>query len=55
MLDNQSRVATVRAGDTFADEGAPTLRIKYHFSDHHGSSHVVIGGASSSSDAFISR
>jgi RHS repeat-associated protein len=55
VMDNQSRVATVRAGGAFPDDGAPTMRVKYHPGDHLGSSHVVIGGVSSSGDAFISR
>ncbi|MBF2009493.1 MAG: VCBS repeat-containing protein [Chlorogloeopsis fritschii C42_A2020_084] len=40
VMDNQSRIALVRVGNPFPDDTTPT--VKYHLSDHLGSSNVVI-------------
>jgi RHS repeat-associated protein len=55
VLDNRRRIALVRAGDAFPDDGAPEARVKYHLSDHLGSSTLVAGGATSSANGFINR
>ena len=55
VMDNQSRVATVRAGDAFPDDRSPEIPVKYHLGDHLGSSNIVIGGAAASGDTFINR
>lgn len=44
VMDNQSRIALVRVGDAFPDDGAPEVRVKYHLGDHLSSSHVVVSG-----------
>src|SRR5262249_18274491 len=40
VMDNQSRVALVRAGDPFPGDSTPP--VAYHLGDHLGSSHLVI-------------
>jgi RHS repeat-associated protein len=40
VMDNQSRVALVRAGNPFPGDAIPT--VAYHLGDHLGSSHLVI-------------
>ena len=42
VVDDQSRIATLRVGPAFAGDATPVL--KYYLGDHLGSSHVVIGG-----------
>jgi RHS repeat-associated protein len=42
VTDNRSRIALVRVGDAFPDDGAPEKKVKYHVGDHLGSSNVVI-------------
>ncbi|MCI0728150.1 MAG: discoidin domain-containing protein, partial [Chloroflexi bacterium] len=41
VMDNQSRVALVRAGAPFPDDATPA--VKYHLGDHLGSSNLVVG------------
>jgi RHS repeat-associated protein len=53
VMDNQSRVAMLRVGNAFPDDGAPNMKVKYHLGDHLGSSSVVIGGADAQGNAFI--
>jgi RHS repeat-associated protein len=51
LMDNQSRVAVIRIGDLHPDDSSP--EVKFHLSDHLGSSFVVIGGADASTKNFI--
>jgi RHS repeat-associated protein len=44
VMDNQERIALVRIGQAFSDDGAPDVAVKYHLSDHLGSSSLVISG-----------
>jgi RHS repeat-associated protein len=55
VMDNQSRIALVRVGDAFPNDGAPEMRAKYHLGDHLGSCNVVIGGANATDNTFINR
>jgi RHS repeat-associated protein len=43
VMDNQSRVALVRAGPAFPDDSSPA--VKFHLGDHLGSSTVVVGSS----------
>lgn len=47
VMDGKSRIAIVRAGSAFADDGAGRHAVQYHLGDHLGSSSVVVasGGA----------
>ena len=45
VMDNQQRVATVRVGPALLGDGARNIPIKYLFSDHLGSSAVVVDDA----------
>jgi RHS repeat-associated protein len=47
VMDNQSRIAMVRAGAAFPDDGAPDKPVKYHLGDHLGSSNVVLDDSGS--------
>jgi RHS repeat-associated protein len=42
VMDNKSRVASVRIGAALPGDGAPGVPIQYHFGDHLGSSNVVV-------------
>ena len=42
VMDDQSRIATVRVGAAFPDDGAASVPVKYHLGDHLGSSNVVL-------------
>jgi RHS repeat-associated protein len=42
IMDNQSRIALVRVGEAFPDDGAPEKKVKYLLADHLGSSNVVL-------------
>jgi RHS repeat-associated protein len=53
VMNDESRVAMVRIGRPFSDDTTPS--VKYHLSDHLGSSNVVVGGAAATSDGFINR
>lgn len=55
VTDGQSRIATVRIGDPFPDDGAPNLAVKIHFRDHLGSSHVILGIVSTTQNALLNR
>ncbi|MGH8068935.1 MAG: SpvB/TcaC N-terminal domain-containing protein [Candidatus Entotheonellia bacterium] len=55
VMDNQSRIALVRVGNAFPDDGAAEARVKYHLGDHLSSSQVVIGGATANASSFINR
>jgi RHS repeat-associated protein len=44
VMDNHKRIALVRIGQAFSDDGAPDIAVKYHLSDHLGSSSLVISG-----------
>jgi RHS repeat-associated protein len=55
VMDGQNRVAMVRIGDPFPGEGARELPIKYHFGDHLGSSHVVIGVGPAVQNVLVNR
>ena len=55
VMDNQSRVALVRAGAPFPDDGVPEAAVKYQLGDHLGSSSVVIGGQTVGGNTFINR
>jgi RHS repeat-associated protein len=49
VMDNQQRLALVRAGSSFPDDATPA--VKFHLGDHQGSSRVAIDN----SGAFINR
>ena len=54
VMDNQSRIALVRVGAPLdARDASP--QVQYHFGDHLGSSHVVMGGDDATGDSFINR
>lgn len=55
VMDNQSRIAMVRVGDAFSDDGAPNITVKYQLGDHLGSSNIVIGGNDATGNTFINR
>jgi RHS repeat-associated protein len=55
VMDDQSRIAMMRVGDAFPDDGAPNVKVKYHLGDHLGSSNVVIGGPTPAANDFINR
>ena len=42
IMDDQSRIAMVRVGAAFPDDGAASVPVKYHFGDRLGSSNVVL-------------
>lgn len=42
VMDNQSRIAILRAGSPFPGDGAPESLVKYHLGDHLGSSRLVV-------------
>ena len=44
LMDDKSRVAIVRVGPAFDDDGAPEYPVQYHLGDHLGSSAVVVSG-----------
>lgn len=44
VMDNQSRIATMRLGDAFPNDGAAAHGVKYQFGDHLGSCVVVVSG-----------
>jgi RHS repeat-associated protein len=53
VMDNLSRVATIRIGPALPDDGAPAARVKYHLADHLGSSILVLGGTTGTGSIFI--
>ncbi|EHQ91153.1 SpvB/TcaC N-terminal domain-containing protein [Desulfosporosinus youngiae] len=55
VMDNLNRIAMVRIGPAFPDDGAPEIVVKYQLGDHLGSSSVVVGGKDSSVNGFINR
>lgn len=55
VMDNQSRIALVRVGNAFPDDGAPEAAVKYNIDDHLGSSNLIIGGATASANGSINR
>jgi RHS repeat-associated protein len=55
VLDGESRVALRRVGAAFSDEGAPEIAVKYHFGDHLGSSHVVMGVRPGDGSVLVNR
>jgi RHS repeat-associated protein len=44
VMDDKSRVAIVRVGPAFRDDGAAAFPMQYHLGDHLGSSGVVVSG-----------
>jgi RHS repeat-associated protein len=42
VMDNRTRIAIVRVGNALPGDAAPNVPIKYHFSDHLGSSNLVV-------------
>jgi uncharacterized protein RhaS with RHS repeats len=42
VMDDKRRIATVRVGAPFRDDGTATVPIKYQLADHLGSSNVVL-------------
>lgn len=46
VIDNGGRVATVRVGDPFPDDGAAVARVRYQLGDHLGGANLVVGGSS---------
>lgn len=55
VTDDRKRVAQVRIGAAFSDDGASDSPVQYHLADHLGSSSVVIGGETSADSALVSR
>lgn len=55
VMDDQSRIAMVRVGAAFPDDGAPDVTVKYQLGDHLGSCNIVVGGTSAAGDTFINR
>jgi RHS repeat-associated protein len=53
VMDNQSCIALLRMGAAFPGDSTPN--VKYHLSDHLGSSNVVIGGATVADNDLINR
>jgi RHS repeat-associated protein len=53
VMDNQSRVALVRVGRSFAGDSTPP--VAYQLADHLGSSNVVVGGPDPSAQEVINR
>jgi RHS repeat-associated protein len=53
VMDNQSRIALVRAGPKHPNDGGPA--VQYHLGDHLSSSHVTVGGSAADADEFINR
>lgn len=46
VLDDDKRIAAVRVGAAFPDDGAADMPVQYHLGDQLDSSHLVVGGAS---------
>lgn len=42
IMDDQSRIATLRVGEAFSSDAKPALQ--FHLNDHLGSSHIVVDG-----------
>jgi RHS repeat-associated protein len=55
VMDNQSRLAMVRVGDPFGNDGAPSVSVKYTLGDHLSSSNIVIGGTTVTGSTFINH
>jgi RHS repeat-associated protein len=55
VMENQSRIAMLRMGEAFPDDGAPNAKVKYHLGDHLGSSNIVMGGANVQAHGIINR
>ena len=55
VMDDKSRIALVRVGAAFTDDGAKNHPVQYHLGDHLGSSSVVIGGMTAAESLFINR
>lgn len=53
VMDGQNRVAIVRVGDGYRDDGGESMQ--YHLGDHLGGSSVVIGGVNAQAHTFINR
>ncbi|MGW7106553.1 SpvB/TcaC N-terminal domain-containing protein [Streptomyces xanthophaeus] len=53
--DGDSRIALLRVGPAFPQDGAADAPVTYHFDDHLGSSAVVAGGASAADSSFMNR
>jgi RHS repeat-associated protein len=53
VMDNQSRIAMIRAGSALQGDIGPT--VQYQLGDHLGSANIVIGGDDSSAGAFNNR
>jgi RHS repeat-associated protein len=55
VMDDRSRVATLRVGDAFPGDGAPAARVRYHLGDGLGHGALVVGGADTAAQAFLNR
>jgi RHS repeat-associated protein len=53
IMYNRSRVAILRVGDKYPDDGGE--KVQYHLADHLGCSTVVVGGDDSAASTFINR
>ena len=53
VMDNQKRLAVVRVGEPLQNDTGPA--VQYHFADHLGTAHIVIGGDDASATAFVNR
>jgi RHS repeat-associated protein len=53
VMDNQSRIALVRAGATHPQDGGPA--VQFHLGDHLGSSHIIVGGDTADADELFNR
>lgn len=45
VMDDKSRIAIVRVGNAFDDDGAKAHPVQYHLGDHLGSSGLVVSGS----------
>ncbi|PRY25828.1 SpvB/TcaC N-terminal domain-containing protein [Pseudosporangium ferrugineum] len=55
VLDDRSRIATVRAGAALPGDGAADSPVVYHLADELGSSTVVVGGADATDARLVRR
>jgi RHS repeat-associated protein len=55
VMDNSGRVATVRVGDAFPDDGADDVSVRYQLGDHLRGAHVVVGGGDLKANGLVAR
>jgi RHS repeat-associated protein len=55
VLDGDARIASVRAGAAFSDDGSAAFPVQYTFGDHLGSAHVIVGTGDQTGQVLMSR